>query len=90
MGCVLGPPREPMSSITNSPSGLGNTQIIVIFLFQGCYLGWMRNRQSSTIVIIYIGIRKQCQTLCFWAQKSLQMVTAAMKLKDAYSLEGKL
>ena len=23
-------------------------------------------------------------------QKSLQMVTAAMKLKDAYSLEGKL
>ena len=24
------------------------------------------------------------------AQKSLQMVTAAMKLKDAYSLEGKL
>ena len=27
----------------------------------------------------------------FWgARKSLQMVTAAMKLKDAYSLEGKL
>ena len=26
----------------------------------------------------------------FWASKSLQMVTAAMKLKDAYSLEGKL
>ena len=24
----------------------------------------------------------------FWAPKSLQMVTAAMKLKDAYSLEG--
>jgi len=31
---------------------------------------------------------KQCQTLFFWAPKSLQMVTAAMKLKDAYSLEG--
>ena len=29
-------------------------------------------------------------TLFFWAPKSLQMVTAAMKLKDAYSLEGKL
>ena len=29
--------------------------------------------------------------LYFWgAPKSLQMVTAAMKLKDAYSLEGKL
>ena len=26
----------------------------------------------------------------FWAPKSLQMVTAAMKLKDGYSLEGKL
>ena len=26
----------------------------------------------------------------FWAQESLQMVTAAMKLKDAYSLEEKL
>ena len=33
---------------------------------------------------------KQCQTLFFWALKSLQMVTAAMKLKDAYSLEEKL
>ena len=30
------------------------------------------------------------ERLFFWAPKSLQMVTAAMKLKDAYSLEGKL
>ena len=30
------------------------------------------------------------QTLFFWAPKSLQMVIAAMKLKDSYSLEGKL
>ena len=29
-------------------------------------------------------------TLFFWAPKSLQMVIAAMKLKDLYSLEGKL
>ena len=28
--------------------------------------------------------------LYFWAPKSLQMVTAALKLKDTYSLEGKL
>ena len=28
--------------------------------------------------------------LIFWAQKSLQMVPADMKLKDTYSLEGKL
>ena len=29
-------------------------------------------------------------TLFFWAPKSLRLVIAAMKLKDAYSLEGKL
>ena len=28
--------------------------------------------------------------IIFWAPKSPQMVTAAIKLKDAYSLEGKL
>ena len=33
---------------------------------------------------------KQCQTLFFGAPKSLQMVTAAMKLKIAYTLEEKL
>ena len=33
---------------------------------------------------------KQCQTLFLRAPKSLQMVTAAMKLKDARSLEEKL
>ena len=33
---------------------------------------------------------KQWLTLFFWAPKSLQMVIAATKLKDAYSLEGKL
>ena len=30
---------------------------------------------------------KQCQTLFFWALKSLQIVIAAMKLKDTYSLK---
>ena len=33
---------------------------------------------------------KQWLTLFFWAPKSLQMVTAAMKLEDACSLAGKL
>ena len=31
---------------------------------------------------------KQWLTLFFWTPKALQMVIAAMKLKDAYSLEG--
>ena len=34
--------------------------------------------------------QKQCQILSCWAPKSLQMVTAAMKLKDTCSLEEKL
>ena len=33
---------------------------------------------------------KQWQTLFSWAQRSLRTVTAAMKLKDACSLEEKL
>ena len=33
---------------------------------------------------------EQWQTLFSWAPKSLQMLIAAKKLKDAYSLEGKL
>ena len=33
---------------------------------------------------------KQWLTSFFWAPKSLQMVISAMKLKDTYSLEGKL
>ena len=33
---------------------------------------------------------KQQLTLFFWAPKLLQMMIAAMKLKDTYSLEGKV
>ena len=33
---------------------------------------------------------KQCQTLFFWAPKSLQMVIAAMKLKDTLLLGWKV
>ena len=34
--------------------------------------------------------REQWLTLFSWAPKSLQMVSVAMKLKDTYSLGGKL
>ena len=33
---------------------------------------------------------KQCLIVLFGASESLQMVIVAMKLKDAYSLQGKL
>ena len=45
---------------------------------------------SSPIISWQMKQWKQWQTLFSWTPKSLQMVTAAMKLKDACSLEEKL
>ena len=47
-------------------------------------------KKGKLLVCLFWGQWKQCQTLFFGAPKSLQMVSSAMKLKDAYSLEGKL
>ena len=51
----------------------------------------LRNQSHSSLQqkIKYLGINLP-KTLFFGDPKSLQMVIAAMKLKDAYSLEGKL
>ena len=62
----------------------------------------MKVKEKSENVVLKLNIQKtkimasgpitqwkQWLTLFFWAPKSLQMVTAAMKLKDTYSLEGK-
>ena len=49
-------------------------------MVSGPITSWERNGETVETVSDFI----------FWAPKSLQMVTAAMKLKDAYSLEGKL
>ena len=46
----------------------------------GPITSWEIDRETGETVSDFI----------FWAPRSLQMVTAAMKLKDAYSLEGKL
>ena len=55
------------------------------------YSSTFRKRRSWHLVPSLHGKKwKQCQTLFLGAPKSLQMVTAAMKLKDAYYLEGKL
>ena len=60
-------------------------------------VGWKLNIQKTKIMASgpitswQIGEKwKQCQTLFFGAPKSLQMVIAAMKLKDVYFLEEKL
>ena len=49
-----------------------------------------RMMASSPITSWQIDGETVADFLYFWAPKSLQMVTAAMKLKDAYSLAGKL
>ena len=46
----------------------------------GPITSWEIDGETVETVLVFI----------FWAAKSLQMVIAAMKLKDAYSLEGKL
>ena len=57
-------------------------------------VGLKLNTQKTKIVasgpITSWQIVGETMRLFLGAQKSLQMVTAAMKLKDAYSLEGKL
>ena len=61
-------------------------------------VGWKLNIQKTKIIATgpitsweIDGETVETVADLFWgAPKSLQMVTAAMKLKDAYSLEGKL
>ena len=51
----------------------------------------MKNMAFGPITLWQIdGETMETETSFSWAPKSLQMVTAAMKLKDAYSLEGQL
>ena len=59
----------------------------------------IKMKEESEIVGLKLNIQKTeimasgpitSWEIFFWAPKSLQMVTAAMKLKNVYSLEGKL
>ena len=51
-----------------------------MYLASGPITSWQIDGETGETVSDFI----------FWPPKSLQMVIAAMKLKDAYSLEGKL
>ena len=53
--------------------------------------GLKLNIKKKTKIMLYGPITswKQWKILFSWAPKSQRMVTAAMKLKDAYSLKGK-
>ena len=53
-------------------------------MVSGPITSWKMDGETMEIVFIYF------LYLYFWSPKSLQMVTAAIKLKDTYPLEGKL
>ena len=62
----------------------------MLCIFFGIYLAFIYGIYGIYLFIFGIYLFKYGMYLFFLASKSLQMVIAAMKLKDAYSLEGKL
>ena len=60
--------------------GLSSTFRKLKIMASGPITSWQTDGETVDTVSDFI----------FWAPKSLQMVISAMKLKDAYSLEGKL
>ena len=91
-GIFSNPVIEPGSPALQADSLLCELQGSPIY--QYCFINYSERRSWHPVPSLhgkYMGKQlKECQTLFFWAPKSLQMVTAAMKLKDTYSLEGKL
>ena len=58
-----------------------------------CFMKVRDHRKPIKWTICFLLIPNEIfleHTIVIWAPKSLQMVIAAMKLKDAYSLEEKL
>ena len=55
----------------------GQSDLLNLWIYSGPIISWELDGETVSDFI-------------FWAPKSLQMVILAMKLKDAYSLEGKL
>ena len=77
-------PKKPRNKTTMEESekvGLKLNIEKTKIMTSGPFTSWQRDGETVEAVSDFI----------FWgAPKSLQMVVAAMKLKDAYSLEGKL
>ena len=74
--------KSPLMKVKEESKNVGlklNIQKTKI-MASGPITSWQIDGETVEIVADFI----------FGAPKSLQMVTAAMKLKDAYSLEGKL
>ena len=73
-------PMQSMGSLR-----VGHDWLTLLSLFTFMY--WRRKWQPTPV---FLPGEFQGQTLLCWAPKSLQMVSVAMKLKDACSLEEKL
>ena len=69
-----------MESVASEKVGLKLNNQETKIMASGPNISWQIDGETEEIVVDFI----------FWALKSLQMVIAAMKLKDAYSLEEKL
>ena len=67
-------------SVASEKVGLKLNNQETKIMASGPNISWQIDGETEEIVVDFI----------FWAPKSLQMVIAAMKLKDAYSLEDKL
>ena len=65
---------------SSSSRNEGKSSILIMIMASGLITSWEIDGETVETVL----------DLIFWAPKSLQMVTAAMKLKDACSLEEKL
>ena len=75
--------RDQIANIRWIMEKAGEFQKNIYFCFLGIWSHhFMGNRWGNS--------GNSVRPYSFWAPKSLQMVTAAMKLKDAYSLEEKL
>ena len=63
----------------------------ISLLLEQIYVFKARIAELAVVTLLYFEISpvEKIHNIFFWAPKSQQMVIAAMKLKDAYSLKGK-
>ena len=103
---IAGPPRQSLEELTQKVNPTVNYGLLLTVMYQLMMkvkeesekVGLKLNIQKTKIMAsgsitsweIDGETVETVSDFIFWAPKSLQMVIAAMKLKDAYSLEGKL
>ena len=89
LSCFFDDPADVGNLISCSSAFSKSSLNIWDFLVHILLKPWLENFELY-FARMWLVKWKHWLTLFFWAPKSLQMVIEAMKLKDAYSLEGKL